>query len=139
MTHGRPFKIYRIIRKVDGKALVSGSDLPHRHRPGGQWYKRGEWGSSGAFWKTENGIKRHLHQLCHDWKRKWGPNYGEPTGRYYHDGTPETNFDDTWIEGCGGPYWGRLSGLCVEVTTVNDYAVDEIDAGDFMGIQEDVA
>lgn len=135
MTHGRPFRIHRIIRTVDGRALVSGSDLPHRHRRGGQWYHRGDWGNSGAFWKTESAVKNHLRNFCYDWKRMFGPDYARPTGRYYRDGSAEHDFSDTWMEAEGGPYWGRLAGLRVEVTVINDHSVDEIDAAEFMGVE----
>src|SRR5690242_4315447 len=95
-TTVRPFTIYRIICTITGKALVSGSDNPHSHRcpPGfpnqsGQWYERGQWGRSSAqFWRTKDGVKKHLMNLCHDWGRE-SFTWRDYLGRELYDSRPK--------------------------------------------------
>ena len=126
MTHGRPFKIYRIICTISGKALISGSDHPHNHREPPVWHNRGLWGyRAGVFWRTESAVKNHLHQLCHDWERGFGPDW--PSDIY-----------DSWLEHISEkPDWTRLDHLLIEETIVSQYNVSEINAKEFMGVMVD--
>ena len=128
----KAFKIYRIVCTITETALVSGSDLPHNHlqRPGRrpQWYDRGQWShSSGAFWKGEETVRKHIHNLCHDWERRWEK---DAFGKW----------DRTWCEPIiSSPCWERLQHLCVEQFLITDYSVIKLAASDFMGIAENRA
>ncbi len=136
MTHGRPFKIYRIICTINGKALVIGSDLPHHHRTPPLWYSRGQWTVPGVFWRTEAGIKKHLLQFCHDWKtvrvdgyeHYWTDDNGTIRSHWIHAYWYQERITET-------PDYTRLDHLCVEETTVNDHSVAEVNAKDFIGLQ----
>lgn len=127
--YGRPFKIYSIICLINGKRLISGSDLPHNHLKEPVWYNRGFWGTTyGSLWRTEPAIKKHLRNLCHDWERRWDHSF-YPTMEDY-----------TWtVTVSPAPDWERLETLLVEETTVTQYRVSEIQAKDFMGVLEAAA
>ncbi len=126
------FKLYRIICTINGKALISGSDNQTRSsdfrrlRPVlGPWYDRGFWSDTGAFWKREPTVRRHLQQLCHDWVNKSAP------ARYpRYEGQR-----DYWVERLPGPAdWSRLQYLRVEQIYVTKHTTTTLDASDFMGI-----
>lgn len=119
MSAGKPFKIYRVICTITGRALVSGSELPNNEGP---WYERGQWTQTGVFWKTEATIKRHIWKLCHDWRMSFAGG-----AAWYFDGYKRVSED---------PDWSRLDHLRVETTTVTDHTTSEVGAKDFMGIQE---
>lgn len=128
----RPFKIYRIVCALTDKALVSGSDQPVWYggqHPSGRplpWHCRGSWSSvGGAFWKTENSVRKHLQNLCHDWMRKSRP-HAYP--RY-------PNQTVSWTEPTpGGADWSRLRFLRVEQIYISTYATTLLTASDFMGM-----
>lgn len=120
--HGRPFIINRIICTINGKALISGSDWPHRHLSPPVWYNRGMWGiRSGSFWKTDYTIKNHLHKLCHDWRTCSDDEYRH----WWHERISTE------------PDWSRLEHLMIEQTVVSQHSISEIDARDFMGLLEE--
>jgi hypothetical protein len=128
----KPMKMYRIICTVTGKALVSGSNMPNS-RPAyaygaGEpiWFERGYWSESGgAFWKTEQTVKRHLQYLCHDWMTKSAPmRYPRYEGQMDH-----------WQEVIRGSRdWSRLEHLKVETLLITNYSTIQVSASDFMGI-----
>lgn len=119
---GRPFKIYRIICTLTGKALIAGSDSGPWHRDKSRaWHERGLWGSRGCFWKTEATIKKHLLNLCDDW---W---------------LADVRSSSVWCEHrrtTKNPDLSRLEHLKIEVTTITDYSISEIPARDFLGVLE---
>lgn len=123
------FKMYRIICTINDRALVSGSDCPHHHlgsqwrKP--EWFMRGIWAkSSGAFWRGEDTVRKHLQNLCHDWNvENYGPGY-----RDYRRVMIANSLD-----------WSRLQHLRVEQIYVTDYTTTQLSAADFMGIPVEVA
>lgn len=120
------FKLYRIIRTIDGKALVYGSDCPHGHR--GDWYDRGHWSdTTGTFWKTEGTVKKHLQNLCHDWG-----NFSKPVP--WRERWPGEEMH--WRAVLPGTVvqWVRLNFLSVERILVTKYTTASFAASDFMGI-----
>lgn len=129
------FKLYRIVCTLTGKALVSGSDEPvwcgGRH-PSGRplaWHNRGSWSQHGAFWKTENAVRKHLRNLCHDWARRSAPSrYPRYEGERVHWREPITL----------APDWSRLKHLRVEQIYVTSHTTTAFDAADFMGIAVEV-
>jgi hypothetical protein len=126
------FKLYRIVCAANGKALVSGSDCQTRvmDYPSLRllpWYDRGCWSDSGAFWKREATVRRHLQNLCHDWINKSAPaRYPRyPNQRVY------------WTEALPGPAdWSRLALLRVEQIYVTKHTTTTLSASDFMGIPD---
>jgi len=133
---GRAFKIYRIVCTLTGKALISGSDHPvwygGRH-PSGRplaWHQRGSWSDVGAFWKTENSVRRHLLNLCHDWINQSAPS------RYPR----YENQRDYWTSPVPGPAdLTRLQFLRVEQIYVTSHTTTTLSASDFMGIPDQSA
>lgn len=128
MTHS--FKIYRIVCTLSGKALISGSNnapwFGGLHPSGRQlrWDKRGSWSAVGAFWKTENSVRKHLRNLCYDWKNCSAlSRYPRYEGQREH-----------WTEACAGPDWSRLQHLRVEQVYVTNHTTTTLLASDFMGI-----
>lgn len=127
----KPFKIYRIICTLTDKALVTGSNnapwFGGRHPSGRplRWHERGSWSQGGAFWKTENSVRRHLQNLCHDWVQKSAlTQYQRYEGERHY-----------WTEAAPGPAdWSRLQFLRVEQIYVSNYATTSLLAADFMGI-----
>lgn len=124
------FKMYRIICTITDKALVSGSDCPHHHLGSQwrtpQWYMRGTWSkSSGAFWRGQDTVRKHIQNLCHDFDRQWGP-----SGHH----------NDTWLAPIPNSLdWSRLKDLRVEQIYITDYSTTQILASDFMGVAVEVA
>lgn len=133
----KPFKIYRIINTLTDKALVTGSNLPlwyggvHPHGRALSWHERGTWSSSGgAFWKSEQAVRKHLQNLCHDWATRSALS---PWPRY------EGQRDYWTVPLPGQADWSRLAHLRVEQIYVSDYATTTLLASDFMGIPDEKA
>jgi hypothetical protein len=127
------FKLYRIVCTLNGKALISNSDAatrPMGHPPYSRlgWHDRGFWSDTGAFWKREASVRRHLQNLCHDWVRKSAPSrYQDPRFKHVQH--------DHWTEVVPGPAdWSRLQHLRVEQIYVTSHTTTTLSASDFMGI-----
>lgn len=127
----QPFKMYRIICTLTDKTLVSGSNYPNCAPIGHQrqWWLRGQWSNTaGAFWKSENTVRKHLQNLCHDWMSKSAPSRWP---RY-------ANQRDYWMEAIpGAADWSRLAHLRVEQIHVTNHSAVILPAHDFMGIPEE--
>lgn len=118
------FRIYQIVCIITDQALVYGSDCPHDHRGqfgrAGEWYMRGHWSDTGGcFWKTENTVRKHLQNLCHDWTSHY-----ENFPRYRHWRQVVPNSLD----------WSRLEHLRVQQILVTNHSSVTISGADFMGI-----
>jgi hypothetical protein len=130
------FKLYRIVCTITDKALVSGSNYPNS-RPAYSfghgpefWYERGHWSASdGAFWKTEGTVRKHIQNLCHDWKVVFGEKYRLQIGPYW--------YSDQWREIIPHSLdWSRLNNLVVEQFHITEYSTVKLAGRDFMGIPE---
>lgn len=118
-------KLYRIKRISDGKWFHAGSNRINKKRTSGtgySWTDAPEFSrAGGVFFKLEQTIKKHLHNLCCNWVDRLGEN----TWAYH-----------TKIS--SGPHWERLSDYEVETITIIDHGEKTQPAVDFMGIKEDV-
>jgi hypothetical protein len=127
---GQAFKIYRIVCTLTGKAFVSGSAnacwANHPSRAP-HWHERGSWSHTGAFFKTENTIRRHLLNLCFNWSNRsnWDA-YKAGREKYFRTWTVRPT--------AVPPDYSRLQYLRVEQIYVSDYATTTLLASDFMGI-----
>lgn len=137
----KPFTLFRIRCTGNQRALVGGSDYPTRdyepqwgRYPNGQskwqWWDRGDWArDGGSFWKTEDTVKKHLRNLCHDWTTEVVRHGPYQIGGKIFEYTRRCPIHGTEAD------WTRLEKLIVERFHITEYTTSLQPARDFMGIQ----
>ena len=111
-------KLYRVKRLSDGKFYRLGSDYC--------W--AASFDTTGGFFKGEDTIRKHLFNLCCEWKEM-----RDARGNFYWRWG--TNVVRTKV--AGGPFWERLDLYEVDILVVLDSETIKQPAKDFMGILED--
>lgn len=110
-------KLYRIKRISDGKFFTGCSTRTLEYLS--KW-ESSTFGKTGVFYKGPEVIKKHLHNICHDWEVK-------STGKMFWQ------YDLLTV---GSPHWSRLDNYEVEIITIIDHGEKTQPAADFMGIKE---
>lgn len=111
--------LYRIKRISTGKYFWGSSQRTLEYLK--KWAPS-QFGKTGAFYKGKETIKKHLHNLCHDWK-------------VLKTGSAHWDYELITV---GQPKWERLADLEVEIITIIDHGEKTQSARDFMGILEEV-
>ena len=114
-------KLYRIRCVSDGKFFNGGSDKINDWRVSGtghRWRDTPKWSKDGVFFKTEETIRRHLHNLCCVWVDD------ETKNNYYRNHTMAES----------GPNWDKLDDYQVDCLIVLDSDNALVPAAEFMNM-----